>query len=242
MRLGNKIKSILKSKSGVSLMFVMGTMMLLLAIGASVMAAASANVGANVRQNQYNRATLLGNSIHRNIMYSLQADWDGNGNFENSLAYQLANAFYEAGRETDALDDGLVIELNLALDDVPVGGKYSVTLEIQPHEFDITFAGPVGYIPETSTNRIPRTASIHAIVTVTVVVEVETGLVVRDDDRVITTRATYNFTGLMSDEELSDMETEQDSTIFDDEDLVLVEAGFGWELINLEITESSAGS
>ena len=240
MRPKNRILAILRSKSGVSLMFVLGIMLLLLAIGASVMTAASANIGANVRQNQYNRAVLVGNSIHRNIKHSLKIEQGSGDDFENSLAFQIADAIYKASLPTGSLTEKIEIELNLAVGAAPIDANHSVILEIFPHEVDVRFAGPVGSIGETDppTPRVPRTASVHARMTVTVVVEVETGIVVRDENRTITTQATYELNALMSDINVVAID-EQDSTVFDDNDLELVESDeFGWELINLEIIES----
>jgi len=101
LRLYNKIKNTLKRRSGASLILVLGVMLFLLAIGISTMAAAFANAGYIMRQNDYNRVRLLHESIHENIMHSLQANTlpSGTGN-PNSLGFQLAMAIFKVNDPT----------------------------------------------------------------------------------------------------------------------------------------------
>ena len=78
--------------AGVSLIFVLASMLFLMAVCASLLVAASTNVGYRVTQWEHSQVGILEDSIHQNIMYSLQsdpADVDG-------MAYQLAMALYEA--------------------------------------------------------------------------------------------------------------------------------------------------
>jgi hypothetical protein len=82
-----------RGKSGASLIFVLGIMMMLMAIGFSVFAAASANRGAALRQTEHNAVLLLENSIHNNIRHSLQY---GDGYKEDRLWNQLLQVLYEA--------------------------------------------------------------------------------------------------------------------------------------------------
>jgi len=91
MCLFKKIKRALKCKSGASIIFILGIMMFLMAIGVSTMAAGAANSGALMRQNEYNKILMLGKSVHDNIMFSLQAD-PGN---EDLLGFQLADAMFQ---------------------------------------------------------------------------------------------------------------------------------------------------
>jgi hypothetical protein len=59
------------NKTGASLVFVLGVMMMLLAIGVSVFAAASANTGARLRQEVYHQVVLLNESVQESIFHML---------------------------------------------------------------------------------------------------------------------------------------------------------------------------
>ena len=199
MRCKNRIFEICGSKSGASLMFVMGIMLLLLAVGGSLLAAASANHGSNIRQNQYNAAVVLNDSIQRNIRYSLQIPATNLAAFEASLASNLAKAIYEANADGEALT---MFELNLSgVNGLEPGddGNYRVTLLFSAQSVHITPArdampefpppDPLGY-------RAPRTAIISARMIVEVIVDAGTA----NDARVITTRAVYEYNGVLSDD------------------------------------------
>jgi len=246
MRLNNKIAVIIKDKSGVSLIFVLGVMMFLLAIGASLLAAASANIGANVRQNEYNRVIVLGDSIHRSIMHSLQADPED----ENSLANRLAWIVYET---PDIVSQGS-IELELDIDtpgndDVPEYMTISITLSFLFREVLTTQA--TEYVPEipsfTDTDGItveavpavpgmPETASISADMLVTVVIEADG--VIRDGSRFITTQAVYEYRGgLLSDDPDGDYAANPNPPAV--LPLYFATDGYGtWSMISYEIIES----
>jgi len=221
-----KTKAVLKSKSGASLMFVLGIMLLLLAIAGSIMAAASANIGANVRQDRYNRAVLLTDSVHRSIKHSLEAMPNTeayiDNEFANSLAFQIARAIYE---NADAPND--TVELNIDIAGVDMSSVNSITLDITYQ--DIKFNGPIEAVPETNPpmQRIPRTATISAQMNVCVVVEVDTASL-RDTPQLITTVASYELSGaVLSDTNASG---EIGEMIFSD---------FGkWVLKSYEIIES----
>ena len=77
MSMKKNIKLILKSKSGSSIVYVLAVMLMLIIIGTSVLTAAVANVGFSGRQRDHTRGVMLGDAIHRNIMYVLQKDPDG---------------------------------------------------------------------------------------------------------------------------------------------------------------------
>jgi len=245
MRLKSKIAEILKDKSGVSLMFVLGIMMFLLAIGASLLAAASANIGANVRQNEYNRVIVLGDSIHRSIMHSLQADPED----ENSLANRLAWIVYET---PDIVSQGS-IELELDFDtpgndDIPDYMAISITLSFLFREVIITPA--TEYVPEipafTDTDGIPveavpevpgmpETAAISADMLVTVVIEADG--IIRDGSRFITSQAYYEYRGgLLTDDPDGNIATRPNPPA---SDLYFATDGYGtWSMISYEIIES----
>ena len=70
----NRLIRILKNKTGASLVFVVGVMLLLLAVGVSALTAASSNAGFAQRQRQFNQVRILADSVHQNILFSLQSD------------------------------------------------------------------------------------------------------------------------------------------------------------------------
>ena len=243
MRLRNRITAILKGTSGVSLIFVLGVMMMLLLIGISLLIAAGANVGTNIRQNEFNRVMLLGNSIHRNIMYSLQADPED----QSLLAYQLVMAIYDA-RYDGELDD-ITLEVDV---DIPDNMAVSIVLSF-PY-LDVQTAGSSDFVPgipgdeyvDDSGNmiviqpvpsipRIPETASIKAGMTVTVVIESE--VMVRDGSRFITTQASYEYRGgfLTDDPEGEYIDSNPTYPL----DMQFAPDGYGiWSLIDYETVES----
>jgi len=240
MRLKNKIATILKSKSGVSLMFVLGSMTLLLIIGASVVAAATTNYGSNIRQNQYNRAVVLCNSIHRNIMYSLQipptiqtaplTPPSQNPAFTNSLASQLVLAMlYNHADPKEEFELELTGAAGVAINSR--NPNYTITLMFPSQDVRIT--DPIDAMPELGPpfdERTPRRATVSAVMIVSVVVEVGSTGVARTNERVITTHATYSYNGGELTDEMSPNTT-----------MAFTEEGYGkWELINYEVFESSS--
>jgi len=244
MRLKNKIAAIIKDKSGVSLMFVLGVMMMLLLIGASLIVAASANVGSNIRQNEFNRVMLLSNSIHRNIMYSLQADPENEGLLANQLAWIIYNA------DNEDIDD---ITLRIDMDaDIPASMSVSTILSFPFNEVR-TFESS-DYIPGTEDSgyydeegnyilieglpeipRIPETAEIKAEMLVTVVIE--SNAMVRDGSRLVTTQAAYEYRGgFLTDDPNGVHQTNPNPTGLE---MAFAPEGFGiWSLISYETVES----
>jgi len=184
----NRILAAIKNKSGASLLFVLGIMLLLLAVSGSLLAAASANYGSNVRQNQYNAAVVLNDSIQRNIRHSLQIPSTELSDFNASLASNLARAIYDASVENDELT---MFELNLG--DIIPDDTY-VTLKFPMQTVHITPAVPE--MPELGIERVPRTAFLNARMIVEVIVTVGTG----NNARVLTTQATYEYSGVMTDD------------------------------------------
>jgi len=243
MRLKNKITAILKDTSGVSLMFVLGIMMMLLLIGASLLVAASSNVGTNIRQNEFNRVMLLSNSIHRNIMYSMQADPEN----ESLLANQLAWIVYNA-RDEDIDDIALGIDMDA---DIPDSMSVSIILSFPFHE--VRTSESSDYVPGIEESgyddegtwivieavpeilRVPETAEINAEMLVTVVIESDA--MVREGSRLVTTQAVYEYRGgFLTDDPDGIYQTNPDPT---DPEMVFAPDGFGiWSLISYETVES----
>jgi hypothetical protein len=93
-RINNKL-NILKCNSGISLVFVLAVLFLLFAITTSVLVAAGAGFGAVQSQWEHNRVLLLDDSIHRNILHSLQPP--DSTDETDYLSVQLVRALHEAG-------------------------------------------------------------------------------------------------------------------------------------------------
>jgi len=183
MHCKTKIVSILKSRSGASLLFVLGVMLMLLAVGASVLAAAFGNVGINIRQERHNRAILLSESIHRNIRYSLEA-YDSD--FEESLSGRLAHQILLSDGELDDIElDIEILGFSGGLDAVQ-----SVVLSFPFAEARI-FEAVEGDL-DLDIPDVPRTAQLSARMVVTVVIEVDSYL---NERRIITSEAVYEYSG-----------------------------------------------
>ena len=189
----NGIKAAIKNESGVSILFVLGIMMMLLAVGASVMAAAFGNVGIGIRQERHNRAMLLTDSIHRNIMHSLQMD---NAVFEDYLSGQLAWYIFENAGD---LDDPDGIPLDIYISGVDIDGD--VTLH-----FAYIIGNPV-YFTDPATDITSRIVQMSATMRVEVVVEVDGG------ERSIISRAYYEYFGSLSGTDEYDMEFTPESHV-----------------------------
>ena len=217
MCLKNRILTVLKSKSGASILFVLGIMLFLLAVGSSVMAAASANHGSNARQNRYNAALVLNESIQRNIRYSLQST------DENTLASNLTRALYD-NRNTPLS----MFELNLTgvTGLITTGDSRNATVTLNFPEQNVHSISAVPAMPELDEPRRPTTAIVNSVL----IVEVE---VVIDASRVLTTRATYELSnGLLTDEGTYEPDVTDDVV----GPLELIDQG-QWKLVNYEISE-----
>ena len=253
MHLLNRIKKTLKCKSGASIIFVVGIMMFLMAIGVSTMAAGASNAGALQRQNEYNRILLLSKSVHDNIMYSLQANPEDDVLLGYQLAYALFSAYDMMMREVeDELDQeidplplkNIINKIQIRIgEDLLFDANYPSTDMI--HVSGVTFKFPVQDIVDSpaimlydSEDNIieiikPRTATINA----RMVVEIEvTARDLRADsnDRRVLSRATYEYkNGRMIGIPVSD-------GLDEDPDYLMVYEpdGYGtWELVDYEIVD-----
>jgi hypothetical protein len=193
------------------MIFVLGIMLFLLAIGVSTMAAAFANAGYIMRQTYFSRARMLHESIHENIMYSLQADPED----EDLLGYMLTMAIFRAN---DPADPDFVLpsspgepnpgfaditDMQITLDGISLadfGGRItleSITITFPNQLVSITEAVPaIAQDPPGATGdniitharpREPRTATVNA----SMIVEVT----VRSVGRSITSIAVFEYTG-----------------------------------------------
>jgi len=254
----NKVAVILKSKSGVSLIFVLGIMLMLFAmggavisgtnaridIGSSVMGAATANFGSNIRQEQYNKAVVLGESIHRSLKQSLLND------NADSLGRKLPRAIFDIYEfyPTDAItgDDARIaafrsgFPLTLVGDPKVVaalaGATYQITVSFPFPNVNpsLAYHAPIPAMPELDIIRIPARATLNA----KIVVEVEVSLQGGADSRSVSTFATYEYRG----GELSDYNGGANNNVTDPDFIGALEfeaGGFGtWELVSYEIIES----
>ena len=268
MFLRNKLRlayNTLKSKSGVSLIFVLGIMMMLFAIGgavisgasssidigSSVMGAASANFGSNIRQRQYNEAVLLSESIHRTIRQSMYKTNEGS-DFNTSLAYNLPLAIYESREaieemRADAITDikaleGIVMELTIDFPGIAdrINVNYSINLifPLAVSNPSIITEGPRGAIVDIPTignpilvrPRVPITVTINAEIVIEVVVPLQ-----GSGDRTLATQATYELRGAVWSDSGNIADDEIKPEIIGTLDYI----EFGtWKLVSYEMIES----
>jgi hypothetical protein len=105
MRIKNKVSKILRDKSGMAMMFVLGIMLMLMAIGASAITAASANTGFWLKQRDHSRVMILDKAVHENIMHSLQHDPSD----KDLLSYKLVMDIYRAYDSGSSLDEIMLL-------------------------------------------------------------------------------------------------------------------------------------
>jgi len=228
---------------------VLGVMMFLMSIGVSTLAAAFANSGYIIRQSDFARVRLLSDSIHENIMHSLQHDPED----EELLGYQIAMAIFNANDgdgaglpTTTKEDEGLILVHSIDnLPITPLGSRIileSIKLSF-PEQIISHIHGPEPYEPQyppppatgdeiitPERERVPRTAKLNA----SMIVEV----IIRSGDRRITSIAFYRYT----DGELSDDPDEMYSRVKEEDipplDMVFVPGEFGrWEMIRHEVID-----
>jgi len=186
---------VLKNNSGASILFVLAVTFLLLAIGVSVLIAASAGRGAMVRQIKHNQMILLDNSIHNSILFSLQKIEDP----ENSLGARLVWALYEKARTGEELGEvntavdnrGRVLNLDIELENFDIDdivGEVKVYLTFLVQDVFISPAAPPIFVRDYDNwngigvpdwilapdgNRVPETVTVSARMIVTVVINVD---------------------------------------------------------------------
>jgi hypothetical protein len=154
MREKNRFAKILKSKSGASLVMVLGITLLLLIVGVSALTAASANAGAALSQQVYNQLNLAAESVVRSIMHSLEASVDDEGSrvdcpctdtdtctCPETLGGQLIKALYQHNPANPFERLNLTAALNGAV--IPVNIEITVDVplaDIDMDNADINFA------------------------------------------------------------------------------------------------------
>jgi len=218
----------MKCKSGASIIFILGIMMFLMVIGVSTMAAAYSNIGYVSRQRDYGVIRILDESIHNNIMFSLQEDITN----KNLLGWQLVQELFDAYDDTnrslitgisDAIIsiDGSDINSN---DTLNPGGRYKVDVKFEfPFQNQIfKESGPVEAVDDLF-ERIPRIVSLSFEMLVVVEISVK--------DRTITSRAVYEFTGGKFIEEPGEDPGPDNNMIFIPDDFTV------WRLVRYEVID-----
>jgi len=194
------------------MIFVIFVMMFLMAIGVSTLSAAFANAGYIVRQSDFARVRLLHESIHENIMFSLQDDPKD----EDMLGYQIAMAIFRANDPSEFAPGvpvpGLADITNMVINVDGtllgnIGGRItveSVALSFPGQEQLVIINEAIPAVAQDPPNptgvtlppediitqfrpREPRTATLNA----SMIVEV----VISSGDRTITSVAVYEYTG-----------------------------------------------
>jgi len=237
------------SKSGASMIFVLGIMMFLMAIGVSTLAAAGANTVFVVRQNEFNRVRFLDESIHNSIRDSLQFAFDpaDEDKIKESLRYQIAMAIYRAndpdynGHGYSNINPGLDnSELEIFINDEEINTLSGaliqvdqITLKFQDAEKQQNGVRINNRITLESGDIIePKSATLSALL------KVEVELSVRDwgtgeiypDGRKVTSVSIYSYSGGRLKEKDSPITFPGEMVFNTDE---FGEAAYGiWELVS----------
>jgi len=243
----------LKSKSGASLIFVLGIMLMLFAIGgavisgttasvdigSSVMGAASTNFASNVRQSQYNRAVLLSESIHRTIRQSIKTP-STNSNFNNSLANHIPDAIFKSMSTMEAQRAAAVTASSVVQDFIMNIDITGLSTTVDASSFNVRIIFPVSVNNPSFAPDGPRVdAGIRDPYTITInteiVVEVEVFLDALQT-RAITTQATYQLSeGVFSDIDSTDINPADPASIGT---TIKYDKPGKWELVSYEIIET----
>ena len=96
---GHILMNLLKDNRGASLIFVLGIMMFLFVICASVLVAAGNNLSYMINQRDHGQIQAIDESIHKTIMFGLQDNINGGIENTSSLGWQLARALFDAADE-----------------------------------------------------------------------------------------------------------------------------------------------
>jgi len=249
MQKENKVIKILTDKSGASLIFVLGIMLMLMAIGTSVLTAAGANVGFSLKQREHSQIMILDDSVHKNIMYSLQGGNTTDEDYETDfLSPQLVMAVYKANDPDLTMsplglaDMQLVIELGnegiLESGNIKVD---SITLSFPEQNVVITPPAAAIYTSvyndadditgkTLSSPREPKTATVNAAMVVTVEINAK--------GKITTSRAIYEYTGgMLTDDPEGEFSNEENG---DAQEMGFADGGYGeWRLIKHENIDSN---
>jgi hypothetical protein len=252
----NKIKGIVRDKKGASVIFVLGVMVFLMAIGISVLVAATTTgMSSPIKQKEHEIHLLKHDSVHRNVMYSLQADPTDENGF---LSAQIVRLLYD---EWDNLDEGetlddLVVPVVAQLDNGNHLNNAEVSFSFRNVNVNVTEAIPavLTLVPDMldldgfpmtwklsfeyfdngygkSEPRIPHTATVTA--------EMVVSVRINDGGFVMLSEAVYRFTGgYFSDDPEGILHYDNDTVGFVG-DMLFTDDGYGeWEMIGYAIIEN----
>ncbi|MCL2865995.1 MAG: hypothetical protein FWE25_10695 [Lachnospiraceae bacterium] len=206
-----KCSRILKGKSGSTIIYVLAVMLLLLAVGASVLTAAFANMGFNRRQRDHAYAVILADSVQKNMMYALG---QGSGE-EEPLSVQLVKALYQAHDVENGGTGGLA---DIAIDPVVVPLTKDSNLKVE--RITLHFPEQQVYIWEADEMMgLNKTAEVSASLVITTVISN------RGEDFISTSMHYYYSKGML--------ENVADSGSGEQMELVVGETG-EWEVVKHE--------
>lgn len=223
-----KLKSILRSRTGSSMLAVLAAMLLLMAMGGSALVAGSTAVGQVGSQRSHRQLELIMDSVNSSLLYMLQAD-DPTGKL---LGKQLVQAIYRNAAQGDLiapLPSTLDLEVTETggADALPSGLDVDIVIyitpdvRITPYTREVTRAvlDPLGNITgyEVLVPRRPQRALVDALMEAVVTVKL--------DGRELICASTYR---------LADALLEDDGSNPDAMDFRTEDAHGSWELIKLE--------
>jgi hypothetical protein len=246
-----KLISALQDKSGASVIFVLAVMVFLMAIGVSVLVAATTTgMNSPIQQKEHDILLLMQDSVHRNIMYSLQAD-------PTDLSAQIVKLIYDEREDineleipiTAKLDNGNHLDrtdvafsfrnVNVAITDAVPAVLTLIPDEWAYDDFNYPYVLTWKLSFEEEDNgygksdpRLPQTATVNAEMVVAVTVTNENGFVMSSE-------AVYRFTGgKFSDDPDGTLHYDNDDADFVG-DMLFTDDGYGeWEMIGYAITEN----
>lgn len=193
-----KMLDYFKSKSGVSMVFVLFSMTILMLIAGSAVVATSSALGLSINQMNYNQLKSYSDSVNKSLMYALQTSYsDVSKDVSKSETFggQMLNALYNyADNNEQEAQLPSEVTLELAQYGLPEA-KLLIEYEKLPSAADITPSVPaspaqyneLGYLVKVPVDRTPKKAKVEAIVKFTIYIKYE--------GKEIKTEAKYNFFG-----------------------------------------------
>lgn len=192
MKQKNRLKRALCNQSGASMLFVLGVILLLFAVGISVYTATTASSGTVNNRFQTDTATLYAQSMQQTILSALSNSKDDEGTevaLAKTLGAQLLALAYRSGSGAQSFS------LSPTINSAAIEGITDVTIAF---DADVAIAEAVeaqeeikvgDVIIQPAQPRIPRTATINMVGDVTVTVRA-TYL-----KKTLVTVATYSYSG-----------------------------------------------
>ena len=219
------------------MLYVLGVMLLFMAICVSVLTAAGSNAGFEKKQKDHTQLVVLADSVQKNILYSLQHDPSDENLLSRQLVYAIYKAYDPYYNNTTGISDMQLYMNDFLGDDIKVE---SIALSFLQPTVDIPQERAVPAIPQSSwtdedgiehynpsASRIPKTATVSTSMTVTVRVSAK--------GRSMTSKTYYEYEGgSLSDDPEGKHYDDYD---YDDSphELDFVPGGYGeWKLVSHE--------